>query len=71
MLLPVAASTMAFWILGRLRYVLITLAIALLVAAFPAPVVYWLGQWESLAPSLATAGVSRDSPSAALTTGVS
>jgi hypothetical protein len=67
MLLPVAASTMAFWILGRLRYVLITLAIALLVAAFPAPVVYWLGQWESLA----TAGVSRDSPSAALTTGVS
>jgi hypothetical protein len=54
-LLLVAAFAVVFWIVGRLRLVLIPLSIALLLAAFLAPAVRRLRQWGRLAPSLATA----------------
>jgi predicted PurR-regulated permease PerM len=45
-----------FWVVGRLRLVLIPLAIALLLAAFLAPGVRWLRQWGRLPPSVRDGG---------------
>lgn len=55
LLLLVAAFAVVFWIVARLRLVLIPLAIALLMAAFLAPAVGWLRRWGRLPPSPATA----------------
>jgi predicted PurR-regulated permease PerM len=57
MLVIVAAAAVVLWLVGRLRLVLIPLAVALLLAALLTPAVRWLRRQAHFPPSLATATV--------------
>src|SRR5206468_7256276 len=57
MLVIVAAAAVVLWLVGRLRLVLVPLAIALLPAALLTPAVRWLRRQAHLPRSLATAVV--------------
>jgi putative heme transporter len=57
MLVIVAAAAVVLWLVGRLRLVLIPLAIALLLAALLTPAVRWLRRQAHFPRSLATATV--------------